>query len=137
MRAEDKEFEQITERRFIKYITVTVRGLKLDYLKKQKRNREVEVSAGLSEDYLKNVPGSYDMEIGSLYNEDLLDALNSLSSREKIVVYKTIVVGHTEKTVAVDLSISQQGVHKIKKRALSKLFTYLSQEKGCDSDSIF
>ena len=86
--------------------------------------------AGRPENYLKSATNFYDMEIGFMDNDDLLDALNILSSREKIVVHKTILDGYTEKTVAIELSISQQGVHKIKKRALSKMLIYLGQEKG-------
>ncbi|OAT85109.1 RNA polymerase subunit sigma-24 [Desulfotomaculum copahuensis] len=49
------------------------------------------------------------------------DALSSLTPLQREVITATVLEGVTEKEAAVRLGISQQAVHKVKERALSRL----------------
>ena len=52
------------------------------------------------------------------------DALSLLTPLQREVITATVLAGDTEKEAAVRLGISQQAVHRVKKRALSRLREY-------------
>ena len=70
---------------------------------------------------------SYDMI--NIQDLDISKIISHLTIKEAFVLRETVIIGHTEKDVSIKLSISQQGVHKIKKRALQKLFKLLMEVK--------
>ena len=127
MNCYSEEFRVITERKFIKFLLLTIKGLKLDYLKHINRQKNIEVSAGLSEDYLWGIADNQGENLKSEILNELLSAVNKLSPREKFVICKTVISDMTEANVAVTLHITQQGVHKIKRKALKKLYTSLKE----------
>jgi len=117
------------ERQFISFIVKSVRGLKLDYLRRQ-RKFESEISMNQPESYFHEMSSTHNFEIGILGNEDILNALKALTDRQKIVIQLVIFQDLTEKAAANILGVSQQGVHKTKKRALKMLKEVLKEDLG-------
>jgi len=105
---------------FISFMMKTVNGLKLDFLRREKK-RKSEILSGNPEVLFKNMNQEYNLEIGEIENEKLMNAFDALSKKQRIVLHLVIFEDNTEKTAAEILKITQQGVHQTKKRALLEL----------------
>ncbi|MCL2577363.1 MAG: sigma-70 family RNA polymerase sigma factor [Defluviitaleaceae bacterium] len=112
-------FEHI-EQQFTGFLMKSVKGLRLDYLRRQRRF-ETEIPTDQLEAYLHKIGAEYSYEIEELGNEDLSDALSTLSEKQKTVIQLVVILDLTEKTAADILGVTQQGVHQAKKRALLEL----------------
>jgi len=124
METNDETFMLATERRFIKFLTTTVKGIKLDYLRKQNLKGEREILLDYPE-RLIDTKHNYNEEFGCLDNEDILDALETLTEKERTIVHMAIIDDLPEHVVAEKTNISQQGVNKAKKRALGKMKNHI------------
>ncbi len=85
----------------------------LPYRVRKKNSKEVLVS----DDIVISVFD--DKKISSIYVEEIIDHIPS--DKGKYIIRKTIVDGLTEKEVAAKLNMTQQGVHKCKKKNLEIL----------------
>jgi len=114
----DAERMKIIERRFIKFLLLTIRGLKLDYYNKQARRHQKEILADPSDHLLLE---TIDNRASGEIDDTVKEALSLLSQREQTILYLTVVCDLTEITVARHLDSSQQYVNKTKNKALSRL----------------
>jgi len=54
-------------------------------------------------------------------NQGLIKAIDSLTDRQKEIIYRCIIIGESDTLVASKLGITKQGVNKIKRTALKKM----------------
>ncbi|MGG4035841.1 sigma factor-like helix-turn-helix DNA-binding protein [Paenibacillus cisolokensis] len=92
---------------------------RLQYGARKQRSREVHITFDIS--YSVN---PYNHIESVIYINQLFD--NTLCETEKYVLKKLIFEDKTEKEIAKELNISQQGVSKWKKKALKKLSRMMS-----------
>lgn len=117
----------IAEKQFSKFMVLTIKGIKKDYLRKNRKYLFTEVSAKLPE--IKLLKGG--TTCSYVIDENLtLAALDYLSPKEREVIYLTIICEFTEKKTSYLLNISQQAVNSTKKRGLSRLREILGDEYG-------
>ncbi len=72
----------------------------------------------ITEFVVKDSSCSYD-EIS--HDKKILKAINTLTDRQKQILYMCVITGESDTLVAKKLGITKQGVNKIKKAALNKL----------------
>ncbi len=61
------------------------------------------------------------------HNEEMIKAMDTLTDRQKEILYRCIIKGESDTLVGYKLGISKQGVNKIKKTALKKLRLILGE----------
>ena len=126
MISNEEDLRVITERRFIKFMILTVRGLKLDYLRKQRKINEKEIYYDYNN--TKKFYG-FENEIRSPCCDDYIDELlNKLTPKERQVIKLTILHDKTEESTAKILYTSQQMVNKTKHQALNKLKHFIQED---------
>ncbi|BAU29799.1 hypothetical protein DFP93_106179 [Aneurinibacillus soli] len=84
----------------------------IQYREKKRRKKELSL-----EEYIGNDPTS--LIISNLYLHDLLNKIPS--KQAKYIIQSSILYGFTEKEIAVELNMTQQGVNKCKKKWLKSL----------------
>jgi RNA polymerase sigma factor (sigma-70 family) len=117
----------LVERQFIGFVMKTVQGLKLDYLRKQKK-LSIEVPTGQLETHMNKMNGSCCCATEIFEKMSITETLTVLSDKQRVVVELVVIQDLTEKYAAEVLNISQQGVHQTKRRALATLERVLRGE---------
>jgi len=120
------------EARFVSYVSIT---LHFEARRVARRNRgRLQRQVPLPEEYDRpKCPALPDTdEIHHLVEnhlEDILSdsrlhrAVTELTEVQRMILYRVIVIGNTERELAAELGVSQQAVSKSKQSALSKLRT--------------
>lgn len=126
----DERFMERVENRFKKFLVMTVQGIRKDYEKKERRKQNNEF---LTEDIVE-LPDTrlfeYDKNILDMIESvDVYNALESLTSRQKNILFMMLIHDCSEANIASQLHITQQCVNSTKKKALLKLKKKLI-EKG-------
>ena len=99
----------------------SVYGLKKDYLCKQYKMVDNEV---FQEDIFLSLKDDFNCPLDAMEeicDKQLYDAIVSLTSRQKSILFMIVVDGYSEIEVASELNISQQRVNKVKNKALAVL----------------
>ena len=63
-------------------------------------------------------------------NEDLENALNTLTNKQKQVIYLNFFEKKTLKRIGLELNITTNAVEKLKMRAIARLKKYLEDNDG-------
>lgn len=116
----DSLFQRITENRFKRFMTLSVRGVYLNHFYPKHR---VQVTVNDIDFVIKllAVPESFTFEESQLDRIFIKDCLESLKPVYQIILIHTCVYGFTEAELSIALGVSQQNVNKTKQRALKKL----------------
>lgn len=89
--------------------------------------------ADRQEDFLEDVyPDSNYKELS--HDKNIIKAINTLTDKQKEIIYQCIILGERDTLVAKKLGISKQGVNKIKITALKKLRNQLTDTYNTKSE---
>ena len=129
---------------FVSYIEKSIRFSSYEIKNKKKKilNNEVynlnEIDENFNEerinilidesvDFLENISKEPNFKNISS-NEDLIKALDSITDRQKLVIYMYFVEDKEEKQIAKELNVTKQSVNKVKIAALNRLKEYIKYE---------
>lgn len=117
------QFMEKVENRFKKFMYCSVQGLKKDYLCKQSKIIDSEVS---QEDIFVYIQKDTDFEfhlnvMDEICNKQLYNTVISLTDKQRCILFMLVLDGYSESEVASELNISQQRVNKVKNKVLAKL----------------
>ena len=113
---------------FAKYLTYMKKALlHKEFLKRTEQNLTQEEWVVLSVDDT-TTHSSFFSQISN--NEDLENALNTLTNKQKQVIYLNFFEKKTLKRIGLELNITTNAVEKLKMRAIARLKKYLEDNDG-------
>lgn len=116
---------------FAKYLTYMKKALlhkRIDYIRHKEFLKRTEQNLTQEEWVVLSVDdttthSSFFSQISN--NEDLKNALNTLTNKQKQVIYLNFFEKKTLKRIGLELSITTNAVEKLKMRAIARLKKYL------------
>ena len=126
METKSKDYADTVERQFTVFMQKTIEGLKKDYDRKQQLENERELLTNRPEVFLEHLNIVYSSEIGVI-DEELLEALESLPEKHKLIIEMTAVYDLSATETAENLGTSQQNVSRLRKKAILKLRELLEE----------
>lgn len=135
---DDELYDHVFNLLFFSYIKKSINLSAIQYKKRKNtiRNREIltlnTLCPNRNEEFINLIPTNYKIILEDnnkimhlLYeisgSKTISEAINSLTDKQKEIIYKCIILDGTDTYVAKQLGISKQGVNKSKKLALNKL----------------
>ena len=114
---------------FIAYLKEVVRGARADYFATLHTRGEREESLEAREEQHGAAPAETDLYEALLEHMTLRLALSHLSAKERRIIEEIYFKGKTDCETAKEIGVTRQRIQYLRKRALSNLRDYMTEEE--------